>query len=310
MLGDVVRGGEDEDVAKAKTGTIQVGAHVSSSGGIFTAIDRAVDIEAEAVQIFCSAPQMWRATNHKPEAIEQFRTKHAEAGLGEIWIHNIYLANLATDDPEQLQKSVGSVVNALNVGAAIGARGVVLHTGSHKGAGTEAVADQVVRTIEEILEATPADVILALENAAGQGGAIGKEFAELGLLIERVASPRLQVCFDTCHAFAAGYDVRTRKGLDAAVAEFDATIGLERLAVVHANDSKTPLGGLRDRHENIGEGEIGVEGFEVLCGHPAFAGKAFMLEVPGFATEEQPKPDGPDLENVRRLKAIRDSAAG
>lgn len=289
---------------------IQVGAHVSSSGGIFTAIDRAVEIEAEAVQIFCSAPQMWRATKHQPEAIERFRERHAEAGLGETWIHNIYLANLATEDAEQLEKSVGSVVNALQVGAAIGARGVVLHTGSHKGAGIEAVADRVVAALERILEETPSEVILALENMAGQGGTIGKEFSELGLLIERVGSPRLQVCFDTCHAFAAGYDIRTAAGLDAAMAEFDSAIGLERLAVVHANDSKTPLGGLRDRHENIGEGHIGREGFEVICGHPAFAGKAFMLEVPGFATEERPKPDGPDLENVRRLKAIRDSANG
>ncbi len=202
------------------------------------------------------------------------------------------------------------MVNALSIGSAIGAQGVVLHTGSHKGAGMiPEVVDRVVANLERILESTPDDVILALENMAGQGGTIGKEFGDLALLLDRVPSPRLQVCLDTCHAFAAGYDIGTREGIETAMQEFDDLIGFDKLAVVHANDSKTPLGGLRDRHENIGDGHITSEGFEVICRHPAFHGKAFLLEVPGLPTEAKPKGDGPDLENVNRLKAIRDAVA-
>ena len=288
---------------------IQVGAHVSSSGGIFNAVTRAVDIGAEALQIFVSSPQMWRATNHTAEATAKFRDMHAAAGLGEVWVHNIYLANLATETPEQLERSIGSVVNALTVGSAIGARGVVLHTGSHGGRGLAQYVEQVAGALQAILDTTPPDVTLALETMAGQGGAIGKEFEDLGTLLRAVDSPRLQVCLDTCHTLAAGYELRTPEGVAATMQAFDDAIGLEHLAVVHANDSKTPLGGLRDRHENIGDGHIGTDGFRAILGHPAFAGKAFLLEVPGLPTEADPKGDGPDAENIARLKAIRDEVA-
>ena len=287
-------------------GAIAIGAHVSSAGGIFTAIERAQAIEAEALQIFAAPPQTWRATNHTPEALARFRKAHAATGLGAVWIHNIYLANLATETAEQLERSVGSVVNALKVAEAIGAQGVVLHTGSHKGLGLAQFLAQVTDALVRILEGAPGSALLALETMAGQGGTIGKDFEDLGALLARVDSPRLQTCLDTCHTFAAGYELRTPEGVDATMRAFDGAIGLEHLAVVHANDSKTPLGGLRDRHENIGDGYIGADGFRAICAHPAFQGKPFLLEVPGLATEADPKGDGPDLENVRRLKAIRD----
>lgn len=289
---------------------IQVGGHVSAAGGLYRAIERAVEKEMETLQIFVSAPQTWRATKHTDEDCARFREAHAASGLGEVWIHNIYLANLATETPEQLEKSVGSVVNAMQVAERIGARGVVLHTGSHRGQGLEAVQDQVVGALNYILEAAPGEAILALETMAGQGGAIGTKFEEIGALIRAVGSPRLQSCLDTAHSFAAGYEIHTKDGLDAAMREFDEHIGLDRLAVVHANDSKIPLGGFRDRHENIGDGHLGTEGFETIMAHPAFQGRAFQLEVPGIATEAHPKGDGPDVENVQRLKAIRDRVAG
>jgi deoxyribonuclease-4 len=288
---------------------VSIGAHVSSSGGIFTAVERGAEIEAESLQIFASAPQMWRATKHKPEAIERFRELRAEAGLSEVWIHNIYLANLATDDAEMLEKSINSIVNAMTVADAIGAEGVILHTGSHKGRGLDAVSEQVCDSLEAVLDQSPGEALLALENAAGHGGTIGTTFAELGGLLGRVGSDRLAVCVDTCHAFAAGYDISTADGLDAAMAEFDGEIGLSRLAVVHANDSKSPLGGGRDRHENIGDGHIGLDGFRVMLAHDAFAGRAFLLEVPGYPDGED-KAKGPDLRNVRALRELRDEAAG
>ena len=287
---------------------IQVGGHVSSSGGIYTAIERAQKIEAEALQIFASPPQTWRATNHTPAAIARFREEHAASGIGQVWIHNIYLANLATETPEQLERSVGSVVNALTVADGIGARGVVLHTGSHKGLGLAQFLAQVTDALQQILAQAPGSAVLALETMAGQGGTIGKEFEDLGTLLSKVGSPRLQTCLDTCHTFAAGYDLRTPEGVADTMRAFDGAIGLDHLAVVHANDSKTPLGGLRDRHENIGDGYIGADGFRAIFAHPAFRGKAFLLEVPGLPTDAHPKGDGPDLENVARLKKLRDEA--
>ena len=283
---------------------VQVGAHVSSAGGIFTALGRAEAIEAEAIQIFPSAPQQWRKTNHKPEAIAKFKELRAASTIGDVWMHNIYLANLATEDPEQLEKSTDSVINALTVADAVEAQGVVLHTGSHRGRGLEAVLEQVAEALRRILDDAPGEAVLALENAAGHGGVIGAGFAELGAILKAVDSPRLQVCFDTCHAFAAGYDIADPEAIKAVVKEFDAEIGLHRLAVVHANDSKMELGGNRDRHENIGDGHIGLGGLRTVMSHPAFQGKAWLLEVPGI------EDGGPDLENVNRLKRIRDEVDG
>ena len=284
------------------------GAHVSSSGGIFNAIGNGEKVESEAIQIFASPPQTWRQTNHKPEAIAKFRELHEASDIGDVWIHNIYLANLAAELPEQLAKSIDSVRFAMRIAHEIGAQGVVLHTGSHKGKGMDAVADQVSDALIEILKDAPGTAILALEDMAGQGGQIGKEFGELGMLLKRVQSDRLQVCLDTCHAFAAGYDIGSADGIDVAMTVFDREIGLEHLAVVHANDSKVELGGLRDRHENIGEGHIGVVGFEAITAHPAFQGKALLLEVPGFEDEDG-KSAGPDLENINRLKRLRAGTA-
>ncbi len=148
--------------------------------------------------------------------------------------------------------------------------------------------------------------MLALENAAGQGGTIGTEFEELGRLIKGVGSDRLQVCLDTCHAFAAGYDLRNAEAVEATMQQFDDAIGLDRLAVVHANDCKVELGDQRDRHENLGDGHIGEAGWRALAASEAFEGKALILEVPGIPDEETGKGDGPDLENVNRLKTYRD----
>lgn len=292
---------EDRGIAMSE---FVAGAHVSSSGGIFTAIENGEKIEAEAIQIFASPPQTWRQTNHKPDAIAKFRDLHTRSAITDVWIHNIYLANLATEDPEHLNKSIDSVQFALRIAEMIDAKGVVLHTGSHKGRGMEAVIDQVSDALVTIIENSPGKAILALEDMAGQGGQIGKDFGELGALLKRVQSERLQVCLDTCHAFAAGYDISSSDGINVAMTEFDRVIGLEYLAVVHANDSKVECGGLRDRHENLGEGYIGSDGFEAITAHSAFQGKTFLLEVPGFKDAEG-KANGPDLENIRRLRALR-----
>lgn len=281
---------------------MKVGAHVKASGGVDKAIDRAQDIGAETIQIFSGAPQAWRRKEYRPEEVDAFKTRGAETGIGPAFMHGVYLVNLATDNKENLSKSLDALVHDMNVCHLLGVKGVIFHIGSHRGAGYEPVFRQVVESVQRIMEATPKDSWLILENSAGMGGAIGSKFVELGRIIREAGSERVKVCLDTQHAFAAGYDLKTRDGLDAAVTEFDAEVGLDRLVAVHANDSKCELAGGRDRHENIGEGHIGREGFLNIMSHAAFREVPFLLEVPGFAGE------GPDRDNVEILKFLRREA--
>jgi deoxyribonuclease-4 len=281
---------------------MELGAHVRTAGGVDKAVDRAEEMGAETIQVFSGAPQAWRRKNYKKEEVEAFKARLKETGIGPVFIHGLYLMNFGTDNPELLKKSQEALIAEMNSASLIGARGVIFHLGSHKGAGYEARFGQVVDQCREVLDSTPDDAWLILENAAGQGGAIGSKFAELGRIAKEVGSDRVKICLDTQHTFAAGYDVKTRKGLDATMAEFDKDIGLDRLAAVHANDSKIELGGGRDRHENIGEGFIGRDGFENLLSHTAFADVPFLLEVPGFDDS------GPDKANVDILKELRAAA--
>jgi len=283
---------------------MELGAHVRTAGGVDKAVDRAEEMGAETIQVFSGAPQAWRRKNYKKEEVEAFKARLKETGIGPVFIHGLYLMNFGTDNPDLLKKSQEALVAEMNSASLIGARGVIFHLGSHKGAGYEARVGQVIDQCRQVLESTPDDAWLILENAAGQGGAIGSKFAELGRIAKEVGSDRVKVCLDTQHTFAAGYDVKTRKGLDATMAEFDKDIGLDRLAAVHANDSKIELGGGRDRHENIGEGFIGRDGFENLLSHSTFADVPFLLEVPGFDDS------GPDKANVDILKELRAAANG
>jgi deoxyribonuclease-4 len=281
---------------------MKVGAHVSSSGGLTTAFERAQAIGAETIQIFGAPPQTWRRRKIRPEECDAFRARMAETDIQPVFIHGVYLINLATADPEQLAKSAEALCGDLQLASAIGAKGVIFHVGSHKGAGFAQVLPQIADTLRQCLAKTPDDAWIILENSAGMGGSVGSKFAELGAILRAVNSPRLKVCLDTEHAYAAGYNLAERKGLDEAMAEFEREIGLDQLVAVHANDSKTPLGGGVDRHDNIGDGHIGRAGFEVIMAHPAFRDVPFLLEVPG--TDKQ----GPDKPNVDALKKIRKKA--
>ncbi len=283
---------------------MELGAHVRTAGGVDKAVDRAEEMGAETIQVFSGAPQAWRRKNYSEEEVEAFEARLKETGIGPVFIHGLYLMNFGTDNPELLKKSQEALIAEMNSASLIGARGVIFHLGSHKGAGYEARVGQVIDQCRQVLDSTPEDAWLILENAAGQGGAIGSKFAELGRIAQESGSDRVKICLDTQHTFAAGYDVKTREGLDATMAEFDKEIGLDRLAAVHANDSKIELGGGRDRHENIGEGFIGRDGFENLLSHPAFADVPFLLEVPGFDDS------GPDKANVDILKDLRAAANG
>ena len=279
---------------------MRLGAHVSTAGGVDKAVDRAWEIGAETLQFFCSSPQGW-AFKPLPELVVQaFRQKTEASSIGPSFLHCIYLVSLGTSDPALLERSVGALTNYMQAAAQLGCAGVIFHTGSHKGAGYEAVFPQAVGALARVLEASPPGPSLIIENSAGMGDHICSKFEEIGRIVKALESSRVKVCMDTQHTFAAGYQVTEAEGLERAMEEFDREIGLERLGAVHANDSKVAFAGRVDRHENIGDGYIGEEGFAVLMAHPAFREVPFLLEVPGLDGK------GPDRPNLDRLKAIRE----
>ena len=277
---------------------MKLGAHVSTSGGLSRSIDRAQAIGAEAIQIFASSPRAWKFNFPKEEEIAIFKEKSLETGIGPCYIHGSYLVNIGGDE-SQLEKSIESLTNNMITAGKIGAEGVIFHGGSHKGKGFNTVLAQAVKCLNTVLEESPKDTWLCIENSAGMGSHIGSSFDEIGAIIKAVNHPNLKVCLDTEHCFAAGYNIASADAIDSIMEEFDSKIGLERLVAVHANDSKVEFGSGVDRHENIGEGYIGEEGFEVILANPAFSQVPFFLEVPGFDG------DGPDEENINRLKSIR-----
>ena len=278
---------------------MQIGAHVSASGGISKAVSRGVEIGCETIQIFGSSPQSWAFKPVPDSEIDAFRQSISESRLGPVFLHAIYLINMGTSDQASLAKGIDSLINYMTLAADIGAGGIIFHPGSHKGAGYEAIFEQAVESIKRVLYQSPEGPYLCLENMAGMGQHIGAKLRELGDIIKAVDDPRLRICLDTQHSFAAGYDLRTQEGVNMMMAEFDETIGVDKLAAVHANDSKQPCGSGVDRHDNIGEGLIGEAGFEAIMGHPAFRDVPFFLEVPGFEGK------GPDQRNIDILKNIR-----
>lgn len=279
---------------------MKIGAHVSTAGGISNAVGRAKEIGCEAIQIFGSSPQTWAFKPAPGEQIESFKQGLAEAGIGPVFLHAIYLINLGTPNEDSLKKGIDSLIKYMNLAADIGAAGVIFHPGSHGGRGYEAVLPQTVDAIKTVLDASPDGPCLAVENMAGMGQHIGAKFDELGGILKAVDSPRLKICLDTQHALAAGYDLTNPQGIKAMLDELDAGPGSANVAAVHANDSKRVCGSGVDRHDNIGDGFIGEEGFAAIMGDPAFAEVPFFLEVPGFEGK------GPDQRNIDILKKIRE----
>ncbi len=277
---------------------MKLGAHVSTAGGLGKAIDRAEDIGAETVQIFASSPRAWAFKPIPEDQVLAFREKCEAARVGSVFLHGIYLVNVG-GAPDLVRKSVESLTHHMGAAAQIGAEGVIFHGGSHKGVGFEAVLDQAAGALREVLSETPDDASLIIENCAGMGHQIGASFGEIRRLIEAIDSPRVKVCLDTQHCFAAGYNIADPETIGAAMQEFDQEIGLDRLVAVHANDSKVELSSGVDRHENIGAGHMGLAAFETIMSHPAFHDVPFLLEVPG---EDG---NGPDKQNLDRLKAVR-----
>ncbi len=272
------------------------GAHCS--GGIKKAIDRATEIGADALQLFVQSPRAWRFPDHDPADLAAFRGRREEAGLGGVLVHSLYLVNLASPNEDFYGKSVETMRRTVETSCAIEADGVVLHVGSHQGAGFDAGIERVVPALQSILELCSEPTWLLMENTAGAGGTIGRSVDELDALFERLdRHPRLGICLDSCHLYASGMDVTDRAELDRLLEEIDSTFGLDRVRALHVNDSKAPLGSNRDRHDNILEGVMG-EKLGVFLGHPALQGLPAVLEVPG------PDGHGPDAGEVTKLREL------
>jgi deoxyribonuclease IV len=279
-----------------------IGAHVSPSGGPAMAVARGVERTARSIQIFNQNPRQWKPREYSAEEVAEFRDAMAGSDVDALLIHAVYLLNCASEDREILEKSHVSLTSSLRAGAALGAHAVVLHAGSalKNGGAVDAAIERAGRVIAEAL-AESETCPLHLEDTAGAGGTLGRSFEELARMIEVAGGDeRLGVCLDSCHLLASGYDIRTAEGLASVLDDFDRIVGLDRLGSLHVNDSMTPLGSNRDRHANLGDGEIGREGIAAFLSEPRFEGMPCVLEGPGA------KGKGVDRDDLQAAFALRD----
>jgi deoxyribonuclease-4 len=276
-----------------------VGGHVSTSGGLVKAHGRAVEFGMDAMQIFNQSPRMWRPTNWKDDDVEEFRSLMADGPIKSVVIHASYLINLASGD-EVRGKSLEAMGHALRAAHRIGAGGVVVHPGSAKKDPVPEAIDRISAGLRQLLDETEETPIL-LEDTAGAGGTIGRSFEELAALIDGAGGhERIGVCLDCCHLLASGYDIRTADKLSGMVDEFDRLVGLDRLQVLHVNDSQTPVGSNRDRHALLPKGELGREGLGAFLSEPRFEGLPALLE----GGEGQ----GADAQQIALARELREEA--
>jgi len=277
-----------------------IGAHVSPAGGLPKAIERGVERGCRAIQIFNQSPRQWKPTNYRDEDIAAFKEAMAQSPIDAVLIHAVYLINCASDDREIRAKSLTSLTHSLRVGQAIGAAGVVLHPGSAKqGHVGEAIA-RAGKTIAAALGESEG-CELHLEDTAGAGGTLGRSFDELAALLDAAGdSPRLGVCLDSCHLLASGYDVRTPDGMTAVLRECTRKLGRGVVRALHLNDSQTPLGSNRDRHANIGDGELGRKGCAAFLSAPSLQKLPCVLETPGKNRE------GPTRKEIALARRLRE----
>jgi len=280
--------------------TRKIGAHVSSAGGVEKAVERAAAIGANCVQVFSGSPRVWQRPDLATVNTDKVFSKQKELSIDPIFTHSLYLINLASDNPELTRKSSEVINFDLSFDAKVKGAGIIVHVGSHQGRGWNTVKEQIASLISKILEKSPPESHFLIENAAGQKGKIGGDLEEVRWLLDAVKSPQLQWCVDTCHAFASGYSLgkthsaskRERSLLD----EIERLHLEDALACIHVNDSRDPFDSGRDRHENIGDGSIPPEDLRYFL--HTIKNVPVILEVPGI------EGDGPDAENVARLKKI------
>jgi deoxyribonuclease IV len=277
---------------------VLIGAHVSTAGGLARAVERGVETGSDAIQIFNQSPRMWRPTRYSDDDFAEFREALDASKIESATIHAVYLINCASKERQVRAKSITSLTHALRVGDGIGAHGVVLHAGARKGEPHAPSMKRAAKAIRSALVDSDACRIL-LENTAGTQGPLGRNFDELAELVELLeGDARVGICLDSCHLLASGFEIRTAEALTTVLDDFDAKIGLDRLVCLHLNDSKIPLGGNRDRHAILGEGEIGERGLGVFLSEPRFDKLPTLIET----GVNEGAPARPDVELARKLR--------
>lgn len=281
-----------------------LGSHLSIAGGFDRAVERAAAVGADCLQIFSKNSNQWRAKPIKLDDVRRFQEAMSDAGLTHPIIHDSYLINLASPDDLLWKKSIDAFREELERAELLGVPYVVAHPGAYTSSDEVAGIARIVDALDEIHDALPdAGVKCLLETTAGQGTNLGRRFEELAAILDGVRDgERLDVCFDTCHVFAAGYDMRTEKAYEQAMAEFDRLIGVKRIKAFHLNDSKRELGSRVDRHAHIGEGELGIEAFRHLMNDRRFEAVPMYLETP--KPKPEPGEDEWDIVNLRKLRAL------
>jgi deoxyribonuclease-4 len=276
-----------------------IGAHVSTAGGLTNAVERGEARGCESIQIFNQSPRMWRPTKYGEEDFATFREAMEASKVEAVIIHAVYLINCASKDKELRKKSQNSLAHALRIGDGIGAAGIVLHPGAQKGEPLDPSIKRAAKTIAAALKESDSCPLL-LEQTAGHKGLLGRDFDQTAELIEGAGGgKRLGLCLDSCHLFVQGYDITDEAHLGAVLDEADAKVGLDRLGAVHVNDAAAPLGSCRDRHANIGKGEMGKRGLAAFLSDPRFEGLPATLETPG------PEKKGTDKKEVTLAKKLR-----
>lgn len=271
----------------------RIGAHVSTAGGLLNSIANIENIGGNCLQIFAGSPRFWNRTLYPESLANQFNLAKSEKDLSPVFIHALYLINLASDKLELLEKSINSLTIDLHNGDLINSAGVIVHIGSHQGRGFDSARDQMVTAIKQIINVTKETPFL-LENSAGQQGKIGS-LEELSVLVKDINHPRLGLCLDTAHLFGAGYDLTDT---DSIVSKLN-TLGLtDKVRLIHLNDSAAPVGSGRDLHADLGKGKIGLKNLSKFVNHPALKNMPLILETPG------PDKAGPDKENINRAKSL------
>lgn len=276
---------------------MRFGVHISTAGDFAGTPARAARMGAEALQIFAGSPRTWKQATYTDDVAAAFRQAAASLDMP-TYIHMMYLTSYGSPDKQLRAQSIAAAKHTMANAELLGVRGVVTHLGSHKGEGLAAVLNDLRDALLEVVEPVKNSRLL-LENSAGAGGNVGNSIDELAQIFAAVGRDRrIGFCLDTAHLLAAGYEVRTASGWQAVLDEFDAKIGLGRLGCLHLNDSKVDLGAKRDRHENIGAGYIGENGFRVIINEPRVRDIDGILEVPGITGK------GPDRPNLDKLRAL------
>lgn len=276
---------------------MKFGVHVSIAGKIHKAIDRGQTLGCDTIQIFSSNPRQWRSFEYPKEDIVMFNKKRRRSKIDPLFLHTIYLVNLASPDEKIYQDSIHSLIDSLKVAFQLKALGVVTHLGSHLGVGLKEGIARISAALDFALYQTKSRVPIILENSSGGGNTVGGDLEEIAKIIEGVGKKeKILVCIDTAHTFEYGYDIIEK--LDEFLKKIDRTIGISKIALLHLNDSKTPSGSHNDIHENIGEGHIGIEAFKRIINHPKLKNLPGILETPHFKNKEK---DRNNLDKIKKL---------